>query len=500
MHYFKPLHQKVFFALTAVLVLVALTACSRQDGDEKPGGPAEKTLIHPLDAHLDEKYTDDLPGLLERRHIRVLTAFNRTNFFISDGRFYGFEYSLLRDYEKHLNRGLSRRDLKVTLEFIPVARGRLVQALNEGLGDIAAAGLTITPSRLEKVEFTRPYLDDVDEVVVAHDSVKGISSVEDLSGRRVYVRKSSSYHESLVSLNERLASRGLAPVRIVPVGETLETEDILELVNSGALGITVSDDHIAGIWSDVFEHIRVLEGVKLREGARVAWMVRKDNPELKKSLDGFLRKRRPGTLLGNIYFNRYFKDSKWIENPFAVKRTDSQDKAVELIRKYSDEYGFDWMFVLALAYQESGLEHKKRSRAGAVGIMQVRSSTSGGPAVGIDDISSLENNVHAGVKYLAYLRDHYYDDPEISERDRIRFALAAYNAGPTRVARMRARARKMGLDPDRWFRNVEIAALRMVGRETVRYVSNINKYYVAYRLHYQSEKSRSREMKSLAFR
>ena len=118
--------------------------------------------------------------------------------------------------------------------------------------------------------------------------------------------------------------------------------------------------------------------------------------------------------------------------------------------------------------------------------------------MGINDISSMDNNIHAGVKYLAHLRDNYFDDPEISERNRIRFALAAYNAGPTKVARMRSRARKMGFDPNRWYRNVEIAALRMVGQETVRYVSNINKYYVAYRLHYESEKSRNRQKESLA--
>jgi membrane-bound lytic murein transglycosylase MltF len=484
-----------------LLVLLVFTACSCQDEDgkiqEKPS-PFEQFFLHPLDAHLDEKHTDDLPGMLERKHIRVLTTFNRTNFFIARDEFYGFAYSLLKDYEKHLNRKLSRRELKVMIEFIPVSRDMLIPALNEGLGDIAAAGLTITPARQEKVDFTLPYLEDVDEVIVVHDSVKGIERVEDLAGREVCVRKSSSYYESLVSLNDRLSSQGLEPVRIVEVDETLETEDILEMVNSGALDITVSDSHIAEIWSEVFNNIKVLNAVTLRKDAKIAWMVRKNNPLLKESLNAFVKKRRQGTFLGNLYFNRYFKDSKWIKNPLALEHTDEQKKAVKLIKKYSDMYGFDWMFILALAYQESGLNQNKKSRREAVGIMQLKISTAASPAVGISDISSMDNNIHAGIKYLAHLRDNYFDDPEISERDRIRFALAAYNAGPTKVARMRALAGKMGLDANRWFRNVEIAALRLVGQETVRYVSNINKYYLAYRLHYESDKFRDRIKESLA--
>ncbi|MGD8351668.1 MAG: transporter substrate-binding domain-containing protein, partial [Nitrospirota bacterium] len=157
-------------ACLALAALVALSGCSRNGGEEKAGGPSpfEQSLFHPLDAHLDARYTDDLPGIVERKHLRVLTTFNRTNFFISGGGFYGFEYSLLKDYEKYLNRKRSRRELRVVLEFIPVSRDRLIPALNEGLGDVAAAGLTITPARQEKVDFTSPYLTDVDEVVVAH--------------------------------------------------------------------------------------------------------------------------------------------------------------------------------------------------------------------------------------------------------------------------------------------------------------------------------------------
>ncbi|UCG79128.1 MAG: lytic transglycosylase F [Nitrospirota bacterium] len=473
------------YCIVLAILLSVLAACSDNSASDNYGS----SHIHPLDEHFDEKYRDDLPGLMERHYIRVLTTFNRTNFFIAGAELYGFEYSLLKDYEKHLNKKRSRRQLQVVLEFIPVTRDRLIPALNEGLGDIAAAGLTVTPGRLEEVNFTRPYLSGIDEVVVTHRSVDDINNVKDLAGRNVYVRKSSSYYNSLLDLNNKLSSLGLKNVRIKALDETLETEDVLEMVNAGALDITIADSHVASIWSEVYKDIRILENVMVRNDADIAWMVRKDNPRLKASLDVFIKSRRQGTLHGNIYFNRYYKDSKWIKNPLELASARDQLEAIGHIRKYADQYGFDWLLLLALGYQESRLNQNKRSQQGAIGIMQIKRSTAAGKAVGIKDIQKIENNIHAGIKYLAHLRDTYYDEPALSERDRIRFALAAYNAGPTNVARMRTQAKKMGLDPNKWFRNVEIASLRVVSSEPVRYVSNINKYYVAYRLFYGNENS-----------
>ncbi len=442
----------------------------------------------PLAAHLKERYTQDLPELVKRRHIRVLTTFNRTNFFIADSRTYGFEYSLLRDYEKFINRGIKRQELRITLEFIPVSRDRLIPLLLEGYGDIAAAGLTITAKRLKKVDFTTPYLKDVDEVVVVHRSVEGIEKARDLSGKSVYVRRTSSYHESLKLLNSRLTLMGLKPVRVVAADESLETEDILEMVNTGAIKITIADSHIARIWSKVFKNIRVLEDATIREGGKIAWMVRKDSPLLKESLNRFIKSHRKGTRIGNIYFNRYFKNTRWIKNP--LDKDIARKPYVRLFKKYGKKYGFDWLFLMAVAYQESGLDQKKRSPSGATGIMQVRPATARDRNIRIKRIHLLENNIHAGTKYLAFLRDRYFSDPSLKERDRLRLTLAAYNAGPVKIRKARLAAKKMGLDPNRWFRNVEIAVLKAIGQETVQYVSNINKYYILYKLHFENVEKR----------
>jgi membrane-bound lytic murein transglycosylase MltF len=142
------------------------------------------------------------------------------------------------------------------------------------------------------------------------------------------------------------------------------------------------------------------------------------------------------------------------------------------------------MLLTALAYQESGLDQSVRSRAGAVGIMQILPSTAADPNVGIADIHLLENNIHAGTRYLAFLRDRYFSGGELDQLNQWLFTLAAYNAGPGRVAQLRREATGLGLDPDEWFDNVELAAARRVGRETVQYVADIYKYYVAYtRIH-----------------
>jgi membrane-bound lytic murein transglycosylase MltF len=434
-----------------------------------------------LDAHLSDTYTDDLPGLLQRKYIRVLTTINRTNFFLADGRLHGFEYALLKAYEAQLNSGIGRNELKVTLEFIPVSRDRLIPGLIEGRGDIAAAGLTITEKRLEKIDFTRPYLTGINEILVTFKNVPSPAKIEDLSGKQVFVRKSSSYYDSLTALNHRLQENGLAAVKIVEADEALETEDILEMVNTGAIKRTVADSHLADIWAGVLDDIAVHETIKFREGGRIAWAVRRDNPKLKQSLDGFIKGHRQGTLLGNIFFNRYYRDNNWIKNPFKNDGSKKVDALRPLLLKYADRYGFDWRLILAMAFQESGLDPDKKSAKGAVGLLQILPSTAADPNVGIKNITGLENNVHAGIKYLDFLRTRYFSDNDIRSRDRVRFSLASYNAGPANIRRARIKASQMGLDPDRWFRNVEIAALKVIGREPVQYVSNINKYYVIYK-------------------
>ena len=214
-------------------------------------------------------------------------------------------------------------------------------------------------------------------------------------------------------------------------------------------------------------------------------------------LNGYLKKNKKGTLHGNIFFKRYYENNKWIKNPLAAKETQNFLKYRKLFRKYANRYDFDWMLIAALAYQESGLNNNKKSKSGAIGIMQVLPSTTKDKNIAISNFQRLENNVHAGVKYLAFLRKRYFSDPQIEPRNQVRFALAAYNAGPAKINRVRSLAKEMGLDSNRWFRHVELAALKIIGQETVRYVSNINKFYVIYMQASESFDARIREKKEI---
>ena len=136
------------------------------------------------------------------------------------------------------------------------------------------------------------------------------------------------------------------------------------------------------------------------------------------------------------------------------------------------------MLIAAQGYQESRLDNNVRSRVGAVGVMQVMPTT--GRELNVGDIRQVEPNVHAGVKYVRVMMDRYYKDEPMDELNRQLFTFAAYNAGPSRVANLRREAGKRRLNPNVWFDNVERVAAAQGGRETVTYVGNIYKYYVAY--------------------
>ena len=186
--------------------------------------------------------------------------------------------------------------------------------------------------------------------------------------------------------------------------------------------------------------------------------------------------------MGNILFKRYLKSTKWVRNSLSGEEFQRFKEAVQFFKKYAEMYDFDWLVVAALAYQESRIDQSKHSPAGAIGVMQLLPSTAADRNVDIYNIEKIENNIHAGVKYLRFMIDRYYAKEPMDRLNEGLFALASYNAGPAKVAKLRKEAQEMGLDPNVWFRNVEIVAAKRIGRETVQYVSNIYKYYVAYRL------------------
>lgn len=461
-----------FFWLFAVMLL--LTACGGDAPDVADAGTAD---LEPM----VEPWYGDLDGMVERRQIRVLVPFSKTFYFLdSGGHQRGLSFDFMESFEKWLNEQRHAGLLRTRVVYIPVTRDRLIPWLMEGRGDVIAANLTITERRQEQVAFTAPIRGSVNEVLVSGPDAAPLDSLDDLAGRTVFVRKNSSYFDSLKALNESLRSRDLQGLDLEIAPGHFETGDVLEMVNSGLVDHAVSDDYLASFWSQVLPDIEVHDDLIVREGAAIAFAVRPESPELKQQLDGFLDDNRAGTLFGNMTFKRYLENTSWVLDEQRDRAMQRFREMSDLFREYGQEYELDWLMLVAQGYQESQLDQSARSSAGAVGVMQLLPSTASD--LGIGDITELENNINAGAHYLRWMIDRYYAGEEMDAEDRLLFALASYNAGPRRVRELRRDAEAAGLDRNVWFDNVEHIAAREIGRETVDYVSNIFKYHIAFRL------------------
>jgi len=233
----------------------------------------------------------------------------------------------------------------------------------------------------------------------------------------------------------------------------------------------------------------------VHEGAENAFMIRKDSPQLKAVLDAFVQRHGQGTTFGNSIVNRYVKDPKFVKNAMGDDERKRFGATVAMFRKYGTQYQIDYLLMMAQGFQESGLDQNAKSAVGAVGVMQVMPAT--GSDLKVGDIHQIDPNIHAGVKYVRFMIDQYYKDEPMTPLNKGLFAFASYNAGPGRIAQLRREAAKRGLDPNRWFNNVELVAADRIGSETVNYVSNIYKYYTAYKLLVEQDEERRKAKESV---
>ena len=422
----------------------------------------------------------DLDTMVERRAIRVLTVYGPGRYFLEDGP-RGTVQEYADKLQKVVNEAFKTGLLTVQVAVIPVARDQLFPALQAGYGDIVMAGTTVTDNRQATVDFTNPVSKPLKEVLITGPSAPRLESLADLSGKTVYLRLSSSYAESVREVSQELVEKGQAPIRIEAVDESLEDEDLIEMVDTGLLPWAVVDDYKPQMWREIFTRVTVRDDLVLREGARLAWAIRPDSPQLKTFLNTFLKDNREGTLFGNIIRNRYIRDFDWTENAAGAEELSRYRKLSALFRKYGTDYGMDPTLLAAQGFQESRLDQTVRSHVGAVGVMQLLPSTAEDKNVAIPNIDELEPNIEAGAKYMAFLKERYFSGPELDEINGSLLALASYNAGPGRIRRLRREAGERGYNPNLWFDNVEVIVAEQVGRETVQYVSNIFKYYLTYR-------------------
>jgi membrane-bound lytic murein transglycosylase MltF len=435
------------------------------------------TLAMPFGQH-----TDDLDGMVKRRTIRAIVITNPIGFFYSDGQPMGVMYEALRDFQTFVNQKLKTGPLKIEVSFIPERPDRVEAALTQGVGDVIAYALVVTPERQRQVAFTVPIDKDVKQVVVSGPNFGTVSSLEELGGRQIYVNPLTVNYENLQRVNETLRNAGKPLIVIKLADKNLLDDDLVQMVNAGMIPATVTADSRAKLWSQVLPHLTVHSDLVVATGEQWAWAVRKNNPQLKQLLDEFLAPRAVGTSFGNTLLRRYLQNTEWVKNATSPEEIKKFDALSELFKKYAGQYDFDYLMIMAQGYQESQLEQNRHSPDGAVGIMQVMPRDAAAPPIEVPNVNTAPDNIFAGVKMLRTIEDNYFNDPAIAPLDKTLLAFASYNAGPNRIAKLRARARQEGLDPNKWFDNVELMVARDIGQVTVTYVGNIYKYYVAYKL------------------
>jgi membrane-bound lytic murein transglycosylase MltF len=353
--------------------------------------------------------------------------------------------------------------------------------LTSGVGDLIAYGVAVTPERERQVAFSVPILTDVKQIVVTGKGFGPVSSLQDLSGKKVFVNPLTTYYGNLEKVNESLRKQGKPPILIQSADKNLTDEDLLEMVNAGIIPVTVTITQRAKLWAGVFTNITPQPDLVVAKEGNLAFAMRKDNPQLKELVDEFVKTHAVGTSFGNTVLRRYLQNNHWVKNPTTEAEVKKFTQNVEFFKKYASQYGFDYLMIVAQGYQESMLNQSAKN-GGAVGIMQIKPTTAAAPPISIPDVTGAENNIHAGIKVLRDIADKYFSDPKIDPQDRLLLTFASYNAGPNRIAALRKKAASQGLDPNKWFGNVELLVSQSVGQVTVQYVSNIYKYYVAYKM------------------
>lgn len=442
-------------------------------------------------------WTGDFDGILKRRYIRALVAYSKTQYYVVKGVQYGSSYEFLKAFEDAINRKYpqKQKNLRFHVVFVPVPRDKMFSRLAEGRGDIAVGALTITPERLKLVDFSNPLVEGVKTIVVTGPQSPTLNTLDDLSGKEVFARQSSSYWEHLQELNAKFKSAGKAPVKLRAAPEDLEDEDILEMLNSGLIQVAITHTYLPKLWGHIYTNIHAHTDIVISDNDSIAWAMRKNSPQLMSAVNDFIRAHKIGTAFGNAVVQRYAINSQMLKNAISPADSKRFEGTVALFRKYAAEYNVDYLLMMAQGFQESSLNQEAKSKVGAVGIMQLMPAT--GQQMKVGDIAQIDANVHAGVKYIRFTVDKYYADEPMTDTNKLLFAFAAYNAGPGRIHSLRVEAAQKGLDPNVWIDNVEMIAAARIGMETVTYVANIYKYYVAYKLLAEQQEERRKALQQL---
>jgi membrane-bound lytic murein transglycosylase MltF len=429
-----------------------------------------------------DRHVGDLDDMAKRHQIRALVVPSRSGFFYDKGHPRGIFYEAMEEFQRFANQKLKTGVLKIHVIYIPVKPEQLESSLLNGVGDVIAYGAIVTPEREKLVLFTTPIAANVKEVIVTGPKAPPMATLQDLSGRVVYVNPLTVYFDTLKSFSESFVKAGKAPIIIKAADPNLTDEDLLEMVSAGMIPATVTINVRYQFWSEIFPNLTSSPDMVLKEEGQLAFPLRMDSPKLQALFDEFIQSRRLGTAFGNILVRRYLQNTKWVKNATSSEEMKKFQTYVVYFKKYAAQYDFDYLMLVAQGYQESLLDQSRKNSSGAVGIMQVIPKYAAAPPINIPNVDSAERNIEAGAKMMHHISQTYFQDTKLDNLNRTLMTFASYNAGPNRIARLRKKTASDGLDPNLWFGNVELVVAKDVGQETVRYVSNIYKYYVAYKL------------------
>ncbi|MGF6600800.1 membrane-bound lytic murein transglycosylase MltF [Paraburkholderia sp. GAS448] len=495
--------KRRFIALLALALAYTGTAHAAPPQPTSAAAPASQPVAAPPAQKrglslANKPWTGDFDAMLERRQIRFLVPYSRTLYFSDKGRERGLSAELARDFEHYINKRYASQlgNRPVTIFLIPTTRDRLLGDLVAGLGDVSAGNLTVTAEREKLVDFVAPRdRKAMRELIVTGPKAPPLATLDDLAGKQVYVRRSTSYYESLTALNSRFKATGKPLMQLTLLPDALEDEDKLEMLNAGLIDIVVVDDWKAKMWAQVLPRIKVHDDLAVRTESYVGWAIRKNSPQLQAALNDFYLNFVKKEGVAAYRLSQYMKRIKQISNNTNSEEDKRFQQTIEFFTKYGKAYSFDPLMLAAQGYQESQLNQRARSHVGAIGIMQIMPST--GKQMGVGSISGAESNIHAGAKYMDHLMTRYFPDAHFDESNRTLFAFASYNAGPGNIAKMRKEAAARGLDPNKWFNNVEIVVADKIGIETTTYVRNIYKYYVAYKLIVDARAARNKAVETV---
>ncbi len=463
----------------------------------KPPASSQPTQSVSAPALQAPPWTGDLDGMLKRRYIRALVAFSKTQYYVVKGVQHGSSYEYLKAFEDAINKKYpqKQKNIRVHVVFVPVPRDKMFSRLAEGRGDLAVGALTVTPDRLKLVDFSDPLIEGAKSIAVTGPDSPALTTLDDLAGKEVFARPSSSYWEHLQALNAKFKSEGKPPIILRAAPEDLEDEDILEMLNSGLIQVAVTHAYLPKLWAQIFPKIRPHEDIVISDNESIAWAMRKNSPQLMSAVNSFVATHKRGTVFGNSVIQKYAINTQMLKSatsPADIKRF---EQTVAIFRKYGAQYNLDYLLMMAEGFQESSLNQEAKSKVGAIGIMQLMPAT--GEQMKVGDIAQTEANIHAGVKYIRFMVDKYFANEPMTDTNKLLFAFASYNAGPGRIHALRVEAGQKGFDPNVWFDNVEVIAASRIGVETVTYVANIYKYYVAYKLVALQQEERNKTMQQL---